>query len=192
MEAASRVKELEPGTLPSLLKDADPEDDDVFIETPPVARTGHFAYALLDLIQRLVHYGFPHTKLKEIALFVVRKTHHTFLQRRALDLLLAIGKTGPEVMTEVENQIGQVSSEGPSVKAVALLWREVKRRAEERFNFRGQLSLVMVDYPDKRQVCPILNLLIDRTMVTLRKILPTESRVLRSHSKNFLFVLCLL
>src|SRR5204863_2525999 len=78
----------EDGTLPALVKDARNED----LDTPPIARTGHFAYGLLDLVQQ--HWAKP--EAIDLALYVAKTTSHTFLRRKALEVLYAIGRSNLE------------------------------------------------------------------------------------------------
>jgi hypothetical protein len=131
IENSNSITKPEDGTLPALIKEARNED----LDTPPIARTGHFAYGLLDLVQQ--HWAKPDAI--DLAIYVAKTTSHTFLRRKALEVLYNIGRSDLEkIEARIKRDIG---SETP-IKG----WIGVKRRGEEFDKFKGDFPPITVDY----------------------------------------------
>ena len=86
---------FERGTLPSLAEEANQNDREA-IETAPIARTGHFSYALLDLVQQnlptLCHpaLGMDYKAITDTVLYVATNSQQSFLRLKALEVLLKL------------------------------------------------------------------------------------------------------
>jgi hypothetical protein len=139
---------FEIGTLPALASEANRNSRDV-IETAPIARTGHFAYALLDLLQQnIVVFGPDRFNiLVDLGLSVAKNSQNSFLRLKALEVLLSIGKLDGVGVVKVESYIEKALKDdirSGKFKKVVSKWPSVKKRAEEMGSFRGQLSSVTV------------------------------------------------
>ena len=134
------VDGFEKGTLPELANEA---REDVIIENPPVARTGHFTYGLLDLIQQRTD---RNDELMKIALYVTKTSHHPFLQRKALEVLAMIGRTTG--MTRIEMFLEQIAREelGRNFKRAIGTWREVRKQEDQMAKLRAHFLPVNVDF----------------------------------------------
>lgn len=132
---------FEKGTLPELANEA---REDVIIENPPVARTGHFTYGLLDLVQ---HRTDRNDELMKLALYVAKASLHPFLQRKALEVLSTIGRTTG--MTRIEIYLEQIAREelGRNFRRAIGTWREVKKQEEQMAKLRAHFLPVTVDFP---------------------------------------------
>ena len=156
VEKSNSVGEtFEPGTLPALASEANRNNRDV-IETPPIARTGHFAYALLDLLQHNTAIFGPDrfNILVEIGLSAAKNCQNSFLRLKALEVLLSIGKMDGIGVPKVENYIEKALKDdlrSGKFKKVVGKWPSVKKRAEEMSSFRGQLSSITVFF--NQRVC---------------------------------------
>ena len=145
------VDGFEKGTLPELANEA---REDVIIENPPIARTGHFTYGLLDLIQ---HRTDRNDELMKVALFVAKTSHHPFLQRKALEVLATIGRTTG--MTRIEMFLEQIAREelGRNFKRAISTWREVRKQEEQMAKLRAHFLPVTVDFPRSAVVLQPVN-----------------------------------
>ena len=145
------VDGFEKGTLPELANEA---REDVIIENPPVARTGHFTFGLLDLIQ---HRTDRNDELMKIALYVAKTSHHPFLQRKALEVLATIGRTTG--MTRVEMFLEQIAREelGRNLRRAIGTWREVRKQEEQMAKLRAHFLPVTVDIPRSSVVLQPVN-----------------------------------
>lgn len=146
--------EFEPGTLPSLAEDAYRDNDDI-IQMPPMTRKGHFTFALLDLIQYqlIPYYSDSRSALTDIILHVIKSSHHSFIQRKALEVLLSISKKDP---ANIEIRLGTMLSETSlsNAKTINGLWRNIKKRADEFAHFMSQLPPITAEYqPSAQSVC---------------------------------------
>lgn len=134
---------MESGTFPALETEAAQNDE--AIDTPPIARSGHFAFALLDLIQQsLVPIPGCRNCIGEsikLGLYVVKSTGHSFLRRKALELLLCIGQIEGAGLHSIEKELVQLTGH----RKLAEDWRDVKRQGERRADFRSQLASIVVD-----------------------------------------------
>jgi hypothetical protein len=125
-----------------------------------LARPGHFAYALLDLIQQNIKLLYSETRFKvlvEIALQVAKGSPRSFLRCKAFELLISIGKVEGVGLQKVEREVeqtlkGDKSRWVGSFKKIAEQWRGMKVRAGEKDKFRAQLSFITVDYPLHQKV----------------------------------------
>jgi hypothetical protein len=158
VEKANSIAELEyePGTLPFLATEAYHSNQDV-IETPPIARTGHFAYAILDLIQQLLCPICTHTEIDDLiklSLSVARSSNHSFLRYKALELLFAIGGIESVGMSKIEKSLDQTLKEDlvpTNFRRAMSKRREVQKRGNDMANFRAQLLPITVDFPPPSQ-----------------------------------------
>ena len=153
IEKANSVKEIERGTLPFLATEAYQSNEDV-IETPPIARTGHFAYALLDLIDQVIRSSyfsaFGTNELIKISSYIIRVSSQGFIRRKALELLYKIGTLDTVGMSTVEKSLESGAKEGVgslNFKKAIGKWRHLKRRGQEYAAFHGQLQSIVVDCP---------------------------------------------
>jgi len=141
------TEKLEAGTLPFLADQAYRKSDDV-IETTPVARSGHFTYALLDLIQGNLRPAYTTKQfdaLMEISFYVAKTSKHSFLRRKAFEVLHLLGTSEPNAMAKVERALNQARADHVQIisfKKASTKWPDIKRRAEEVKNFRAQLASV--------------------------------------------------
>jgi hypothetical protein len=147
MEKSNAV-EQEPGTLSALATEAFRNDD--VIETPPIARTGHFAFALLDLVQQhlpslCTEHHFP--RLMEMVLDVAKSSQRSFLRSKALEGLLNIGRIDGIGLVKVESHLQRTLKEETRSKKAVAQWRELKKKEEESISFRAQLSTITVVLP---------------------------------------------
>jgi hypothetical protein len=138
VDKSNAVKNMEKGTFPAL--EAEAIQNDEAINTPPIARTGHFAFALLDLIQQSIKPDWVDESIK-LAMYVTKTSAHTFLRRKALEMLLSIGKMDAVGLVNIEKELSQ----SIEIKKLAEDWREVKRLGEWRTNFRARLASIVVD-----------------------------------------------
>ena len=132
---ANMIIGFEDGTLPALAKRA---QEDV-IDTPPVARTGHFTYGLLDLVQQ------HRPKLAEfinVAIYVAKTSNHSFLRRKALEVLYTMGGTHTSTIDILLQQTKQEMGSDLFLTG----WNGVKKRVEERNAFRANFLSITVDY----------------------------------------------
>ena len=142
------------GTLPALADEATRNDRDT-LETPPIARTGHFAFALMDLIQQHLHLfdvDMHFSQLVELVLDLVRNAQRSFLRIKALELLLHIGRLEGVGLAKVETYfVTAMRKETGSgnLKRVAGIWQIIKKRAQDMDAFREQLSTITVFRPQK-------------------------------------------
>ena len=145
----------EEGTLADLAIEASYNDD--VIEVPPIARTGHFTYALLDLIQQhRTLLQLPFSKLVDLLLDVAKTSNHSFLRSKALEVLLAIGRLERIGIPIMENELQKRAGGSPQFRRATFQWRHVKKRGEEAAGFLAQLSPVTVFLPPlKDQVLPL-------------------------------------
>jgi hypothetical protein len=139
---------MEKGTFPAL--EAEAIQNDEAINTPPIARTGHFAFALLDLIQQSIKPDWVDKSIK-LAMYVTKTSAHTFLRRKALEMLLSIGKMDAVGLVNIEKELSQ----SIEIKKLAEDWREVKRLGEWRTNFRTRLASIVVDSKSTLPVNPL-------------------------------------
>ena len=145
---SNAIKGLENGTFPAL--EAEATQNDEAIDSPPIARTGHFAFALLDLIQQSIRPGSPRRFDDSIrlAMYVVKNAAHSFLRRKALEVLLSIGKVEGVGLVSIEKELAQATENRKLVED----WKEVKRQAERRATFRAQLASIVCDSKNILQV----------------------------------------
>ena len=151
VEKSNAVKNMEKGTFPAL--EAEAIQNDEAINTPPIARTGHFAFALLDLIQQSIkpdRSKWVDESIK-LAMYVTKTSAHTFLRRKALEMLLSIGKMEGVGLVNIEKELSQ----SPEIKKLAEDWREVKRLGEWRTDFRARLASIVVDSKSDLPVNPL-------------------------------------
>jgi len=152
VDKSNAIKNMEIGTFPAL--EAEAIQNDEAINTPPLARTGHFAFALLDLIQQSIKPDCPKwvDESIKLAMYVTKTTTHTFLRRKALEMLLSIGRMEGVGLVNIEKELSQSAE----IKKLTEDWREVKRLAEWRANFRARLASIVVDSKSTQPVNDLL------------------------------------
>ena len=124
------------------------------------ARAGHFAYALLDLLQKNLKLFYSETLFKtlvDMLLQVSRSSLRSFLRCKSFEVLISIGKLEGVGVPKVEREVEQTVKSEPSrwsgsMKKIPEQWRGMKHRAGEVDKFRAQLFLITVDYPPVLQV----------------------------------------
>lgn len=182
---------FERGTLPSLAGEANRNQREV-IETAPIARTGHFAYALLDLVQQNLRIlcnatlGMEYKAVTDIVLYVATTSQQSFLRLKALEVLWKIGKLEHVGVTRVENYIERALKEelrSRKLKQVVGKWPNVKQREQDMVNFKSQLEAITVFTPQYDRVHSSKTLLKGRHPRYRR----TPSRHSSQHWKNFLW-----
>jgi len=151
---------FERGTLPSLAGEANRNNREV-IETAPIGRTGHFTYALLDLVQQnlraLCHpaLGLDYKVVTDTVLYVATTSQQSFLRLKALEVLLKIGKLEHVGVMKVENYIERTINEdikSGKFKQVVGKWPNVKQREQDLANFKAQLEAITVFSPQSGRV----------------------------------------
>ena len=155
MIASNKVSDqYEDGTLPALAEEATHNCRDT-LETPPIARTGHFAFALMDLIQQhlpILNPDAHFSALVDLALDVASSSNRSFLRAKALELLFNIGKSDGVGLAKVETYfINAVKKErkGGNLNKVSWMWQNLKKRMEEMNAFREQLPTITVFSPSR-------------------------------------------
>jgi hypothetical protein len=160
------MDKLEPDTLPYLAELAERSEEDV-IETPPIARAGHFTYALLDIL----HQGLRRkmwsgaswfNKMINLSLDVVRVANHSFLRQKALEVLHAVGRVDEIGLNKIERELEQASrANGATVNArkAYTKWRDVKRYEAQMDAFNEQLQPIILEASQREQVCSLLTVL---------------------------------
>ena len=121
-----------------------------------MTRKGHFTFALLDLVQYwfIPYCSDSRSALTDIILNVIKSSHHSFIQRKALEALLSISKKDP---ANFEIRLGTVLSETTisNARTVNGLWRHIKKRADEFARFMSQLPPITAEYqPSTQSVWP--------------------------------------
>ena len=145
---------FERGTLPALAAEATQNERDT-LETPPIARRGHFAFALMDLIQQHLDIFNPDThfeSLFSLGLDVASTAHQAFLRLKALELLFHIGRLKGLGLSKVENYfVNAMKKENKqgNLRKIPGVWHLLKKRMEELDAFRQQLSSIAVFAPSK-------------------------------------------
>jgi len=151
---------FEKGTLPSLAEESNRNNREA-IDTAPIARTGHFTYALLDLVQHnlrtLCHpsLGMDFKVITDTVLSVAMNSTHSYLRLKALEVLLKIGKLEHVGIVRIENYIEQSLKEeirSVKFKQVRGKWPDVKQREQDMANFKAQLEAITVFSPHYRRV----------------------------------------
>jgi len=150
VEKSNTVTTMEIGTFPAL--EAEAAQNDEAIDTPPIARTGHFAFALLDLIQQSIGLTSGYVIWVEesikLGLYVAKTSAHSFLRRKALEVLLSIGQVEGTRLVDIEKELAQITEH----RKLAEDWREVKRQGERRVSFQSQRASIVVDSKTRQQV----------------------------------------
>lgn len=155
VNANSIGETFEGGTLPSLAGESNRNNRET-IDTAPIARTGHFTYALLDLVQHnlrtLCHpsLGMDFKAVTDTVLTVAMNSTHSYLRLKALEVLLRIGKLEHVGIVRIENYIEQSLKEeirSAKFKQVRGRWPDVKQREEDMANFKAQLEAITVFSP---------------------------------------------
>jgi hypothetical protein len=151
VDNSNAIRDMEQGTFPAL--EAEAIQNDEVIDTPPIARTGHFAFALLDLIQQSIKPSYPKwvDESIKLAVYVTKTTKRTFLRRKALEMLLSIGRMEGVGLVNIERELSQSTG----VKKLTEDWRETKRQGEWRANFQARLSSIVVDSKSTLLVNPL-------------------------------------
>ena len=145
---SNAIKNLEAGTFPAL--EAEAAQNEEAIDTPPIARTGHYAFALLDLKQQAIKPGCLKwvDESIQLAMYVAKTAVNSFLRRKALETLLSVGKMEGVGLINIERELSYATEN----RKLAGDWKEVKIESERRANFRGQLSSIVAD---SRNVQPV-------------------------------------
>jgi hypothetical protein len=172
-EKSNAVTETpEPGTLPFLADEASRNNRDT-VETAPIARTGHFAFALMDLVEQEMKEdvgAFDAVRnfrsLFNLPLDVVKFAHSTFLRTKALQLLYCIAKhekiglaAGRDCFVKSAVDSGITKRE---LQRIENTWVNVQKRAKLELDvFSSQMSSITVFMPVK-VTSPVISLTIDR------------------------------
>lgn len=153
VENSNVVTTMESGTFPAL--EAEAAQNEIAINTPPIARSGHFSFALLDLIQQAM---VPTTDSVQwvdesikLGLYVAKTSAHSFLRRKALEVLFCAGQVEGVRLVGIERELAQITEH----RKLADDWRDVKRQGERRDSFRSQLVSIVVDSKITQQVTPL-------------------------------------
>lgn len=162
VENSNVVRAMESGTFPAL--EAEAAQNDIAINTPPIARSGHFTFALLDLIQQAM---VPTTgsaqrvdESMKLGLYVAKTSAHSFLRRKALEVLFYVGQVEGVRLVSIERELAQITEH----RKLADDWRDVKRQGERRDSFRSQLASIVIDSKSTQQVTPLQKLLTRSSM----------------------------
>jgi hypothetical protein len=134
IENANMTIDFEDGTLPALAKRAQEEP----LDTPPVARTGHFAYGLLDLVQQ---HRPKFTEFINVAMYVATTSNHFFLRRKALEVFYTMGGTQASAIDIFQQTKQEMDSD-----SFMTSWKGIKKRVDERNTFRANFQSITVDY----------------------------------------------
>lgn len=151
-KANSIGETFERGTLPSLAGESNRNNRET-IDTAPIARTGHFTYALLDLVQQNLRtlckpsLGMDFKAVTDTVLAVAMNSTHSYLRLKTLEVLLKIGQLDNVGLTKVETYIEQSLKEeirSARFKQIRGKWTDVKQREQDMANFKAQLEAITV------------------------------------------------
>jgi len=100
---------------------------------PALARRGHFAYGILDLIEQFAKHldnGKIHSKVVEIASRIAQESPRSFMRCKAFEVLIAISqKTGATHTVNLVNEMLERNVQQGLKEKATIQWTVMRRRA---------------------------------------------------------------